>query len=435
MNKNINESLIMENKPQVAIFTTFRSADAAYSLNRVVQDQIKMLVEGGYRVKVLVAKGFKPIEAYALPDVEIFELPDVHTSNEGNLPEGWEAQRDSMIEAMTTALTDVRVVLTHDLISQPAHLIHNLAARVVCQRLPKLRWLHWIHSVFSSNMPSNVMEASAIGRAHFPNSFLVYPNSYDIPRVARNFGYEETDIKWVPHPTDVCEFFGMDTISRDFIKRYNILAADVVMVYPCRLDRGKQPHFLVEIAAALKKLGNSVRVIFMDFHSTGGDKVEYRKEMKDQAAALGLNAQEVLFFSEFDKKYEYEAPHQVVKDLMMVANIFIMPSRSETYSLVVQEAILAGNFVILNQDFLPFRSIFGDLPKYYQFGANIGFDGFDGAINTQYGNREEYMAAIAHYIRYMITYDKVLALKTKFRKERNTNYVFKNYLEPLLFAE
>lgn len=421
---------------KVAIFTTFRSADSAYSLNRVVQDQIKMLVFGGYEITVFVATGFQAIEAYALPGVKLFYLPDVPTSNEGILPEDWQKHVEAMANSLGEALADVDVVLTHDLISQPAHLIHNLAARYVADQYKDLRWLHWVHSVFSSNMPSNIMEASKKGREKFPNSLLVFPNNYDIPRLAQNFHYEEPDIKCIPHPTDIEEFFGMHEVSRRFIREKDILSADVVMVYPCRLDRGKQPHYIVELAGALKRMNRSVRAVIMDFHSTGGDKVTYREEMKKQATALGLEVgKEVIFFSEFDKQYEYEAPHQVVRDLMSVANVFMLPSRSETYSLVTQEAILTGSFIILNHDFPPFRSIFGDYPKYFQFSSNIGMNGYDGQTNTTYANVGQYFDGIASYIDYMLIHDRVLALKTKIRKERNLYAVFKNHLEPLLFGE
>lgn len=420
---------------KVAILTTFSSADKAYSLNRVVQDQIKMLLAFDYPVKVIVAKGFTPIEAYALPGVTLAYMPTVTASNEGNLPETWQNEVSVLTDALHDAMQDVDVVLAHDIISQPASLVYNLASRNVADNLPKLRWLHWIHSVFSSNMPSNIWEASKIGREKFPNSYIVFPNSYDIPRLARNFNYEETDIKWCPHPTDIEEFFGMQDVSRRLIKEYDILSADVIIVYPCRLDRGKQPHLIVEFAKACRRLGLSVRAIIVDFHSTAGDKVTYREQMKTRAKDIGLQPNELIFFSEFDKQFAYEAPHQVVKDLMSISNVFLMPSVSETYSLVTQEAILTGNFVILNHDFPPFRSIFGDLPKYFQFSGAIGIDGYDGQINTQYSSIENYFNDVARYVQYMITYDKVLALKTKIRRERNIYAVFKTFLLPLLHAE
>jgi hypothetical protein len=421
---------------RVAIFTTFSSADAAYSLNRVVQDQIKMLVFNGYRPLVLVAEGFTPKEAYALPGVSLFHLPTVTVSNDGQLPPTWGEEVQAMRAALKEALKDTDVVITHDIISQPAALIHNLAARIVVQDFPHMRWLHWVHSVFSSNMPSNIMEASKKGRERFPNSYLVYPNSWDIPRLARNFAYEETQIKHCPHPTDVEEFYSMHEVSRRFVRYYDVLSADAVLVYPCRLDRGKQPHLLVELAGALKRLGKSVRAIIMDFHSTGGDKVDYRNGMKEQMRELGLTDREMIFFSEFDKRYEYEAPQQVVKDLMMVSNVFLMPSRSETYSLVTQEAILCGNFVLLNQDFPPFRSIFGDLPKYYQFSSNVNLNGYDGSTNTQYNEgAERYFDDIARYIGYILTHDRSIALRTQIRQTRNLKAVFDNYFLPLLYVD
>lgn len=417
---------------KVAILTTFSSADTAYSLNRVVQDQIKMLLAFDYKPIVIVQKGFTPKEAYSLPGVELSYMPTVTASNEGILPEAWEKEVSDLNDALYEALKEVSVCIGHDIISQPASLIYNLAARKVADSLPQLRWLHWIHSVFSSNLPSNIWQASKTGREKFPNSVIVFPNSYDIPRLARNFHFEETDIKWCPHPTDIEEFFSMQEVSRRFIRAKDLLAADIMIVYPCRLDRGKQPHFIVEFAGACKRIGLTVRAIILDFHSTGGDKVTYREEMKVRGKELGLTDQELSFFSEFDPQFKYEAPHAVVKDLMSISNIFIMPSVSETYSLVTQEAILTGNFIFLNQDFAPFRSIFGDLPKYYQFSSAIGMDGYDGAITTTYSSLENYFNDMAQYAKYMLTYDKALALRTETRRDRNLYSVFQNYLEPLL---
>ena len=62
-------------------------------------------------------------------------------------------------------------------------------------------------------------------------------------------------------------------------------------------------------------------------------------------------------------------------------------------------------------------------------------NGFDGNTETQYGDKKAYFDGIAAYISYMITFNKVLALKTKIRKERNIYAVFDNYLKPLLYAE
>ena len=54
----------------VAILTNFSSYSEAYSLNRVVMNQIRMLVDNGYKPIVIVGEHFKPVQDYVHPNVE-----------------------------------------------------------------------------------------------------------------------------------------------------------------------------------------------------------------------------------------------------------------------------------------------------------------------------------------------------------------------------
>lgn len=422
---------------KIAIFTSFDSYDAAYSLNLVAEDQVKMLLVGGYEPVVVVNEGFKPEGAYALPGVLLEKVPKATASNQGILPDNWKDEVDSLSAKYEDIVVrhGVKTAITHDFISQPAALVHNLALRKVGERQPGLSFLHWVHSVFSSNVGSNVLEAAKIGRSKWPNSKIVFPNAYDRPRVARSFNVEEGDVLHVPHPIDIAGFYNFPEPLRRVIEEREILDKDIIIVYPCRLDRGKQPHFIIEIAAALKRFGSSVSFICCDFSSTGGDKVTYREEMKARADALGLDDTDVVFLSEAAKEYSYNAPRSVMMGLFSISNVFILPSKSETYSLVAQEAAIAGNFLILNHDFFPLRSIYGEDPKYYRFSANIGLDGLDGSTDVEYNDPQKYWEDVAKYIRYQVRFNRVLALKTKIRKTRNLRAVFRDYLEPACSAE
>jgi hypothetical protein len=113
-----------------------------------------------------------------------------------------------------------------------------------------------------------------------------------------------------------------------------------------------------------------------------------------------------------------------------------LPSRSETYSLVAQEAMLKGNLCILNYDFPAFRQIYGQKALYRQFdGAEVAMDGFDGKTDTTHSDIEAYMRErIAIPLKGWLTNDKVLAGKTFVRTRRNPDYVFRNYIEPLIMG-
>lgn len=421
---------------KVGILTTFCSFDRAYSLCGVVADQIKMFLANGYKPIVIVTEAFKDDEVYPFSEVELRKIPVIFCSNEGQLPDNWKEDAEKLKNSLREILKDIDVVIAHDICYQPAHLIHNIVCRELALEFPNIRWLHWIHSATSHSILCNKAEVRDKICQRFPNSFLVYPNAYDIPRVARNYNIEEDEVKCVNHPIDVCGYMGFQDITKRLVEEKNMLDADVISVYPLRLDRGKQPHIIIDIFSQLKKMGKKVRLIIADFHSTGGDKVTYRQEMINKAIDMGLTNNEITFTSQFDKSLELSCPKEMIRDLMLLSNVFILPSRSETYSLIAQEAMLCGNFIILNQDFPPFRSIYGSkCPKYFQFSSNINaITGYDGNTDTKYENENAYWSDIAKYIIYELSNNRALAGSTVIRKEKNLKTVFKNQLEPLLYA-
>jgi len=420
---------------RIAIFTTFTSSDHAYSLNNVVIDQIKMFLRAGYKPVVLVAEGFNPVGVYGDKDVELRHIPKVFLSNEGKLPDNYYEDSEIMTGSLRELLKDVGVCVTHDIIYQPAHLIHNLASRKVAEERPDLRWLHWIHSATSPNILCNKEEVRMLIKRPFPHAFICYPNQYDRTRVATNFRYEEHLVKYVPHPIDIPEYLGFHEYTREFVDKYSLIGADMVMVYPVRLDRGKQIQMNIRSMAALKRRDKSVRLIIADFHSTGGDKVTYRAQMKKQGMELGLNENELIFTSDFRDETKGSVPREMIRDLFNISNIFLLPSRSETYSLIAQEASICGNLVILNFDFPAMRSIYGEHALYFKFSSNVdALTGLDGETLTDYRGGEKYFDDMAAAICYELDNNRVIGLRDKLRKERNLDYVFKNHFEPLIYG-
>lgn len=423
---------------RVAIFTQFNSYSEAYSLNRVVMNQIRMLVDNGYKPVVIVGKGFDPVYDYADPAVELRYIPDVPVSNEVQSDPTFDQDVMAVEKALSSALVDIDVVLTHDLVYQPCCLKHLIAAKRIAKRRPELRWLHWIHSATSPYTLQNlrpffVDEYVKILQEKFPNSFYVFFNHYSIPRIAQDFQIDDEDVKIVHHPTDIKSFFKIEDPSWQLIQSKNILDADIVCTYAIRLDRGKQVEKVIKVIAAMKAFGRSVRLIIFDFHSTGGDKVSYRDDCKKIAAEWGLNDQEITWASEYSPEWEVETPYRVVSDFFHISNLFVMPSVSESYSLITQEAGLSGVAMVVNFDFPPFRDIFGWEPYEAKFSSNIDLmTGLDGDTTTTPNDEKQWFGDLARCLLYEFEHNRVLSLKTKLRKERNLSAVFRNELEPLI---
>lgn len=442
---------------KVAILTSFSDFQKAYSLNIVVQTQIKQLLLAGYEPTVIVHDTAEPDGIYVHPAVKIAYIPNVACHNEVRKDETFDEDVSALESAIYEALKDVDVVLTHDIIYQPACLKHNFASRKVAQKLPNIKWLHWIHSATSPDLVNQIQpifgdEYLKLIQTPFPNSFYIYPESYTIPAVAKNYGVDVDKVKHVPHATDICGYLGVDRNVEKLCYEKGILEADAVCTYPIRLDRGKQVEYVIKTMAMLKDFNLKIKVIIVDFHSTGGDKLTYRDELKEIAIDYGLSQDELIWTSEVTEEWSHEVPQSVVRDFFLLSNVFVLPSVSETYSLIAQESMLCGNVAVLNQDFPPFRAIYGEHPVYKKYSSafDITADLAEARsgntwTGTEYGSADlppdarknaekQYHKGTAELILARLQ-NHEQQQKRWVMKERNLNAVFKKFLEPLFFNE
>jgi glycosyltransferase involved in cell wall biosynthesis len=419
--------------PPVFILTNFSQYLKSYSPIIVVSEQIKQLQRAGYEPIMITTEGWEP------PEDSIF----FHVKTEHLFPSGGHDQVDEIFEQdvldiyarLNDIIPDGSIVLTHDLIFLPDYVKHNIAARRLADKKPGIRWVHTVHSATSPN--TLIQERAIYGPQYkelllskFPNSIISYPNAQDIPRVAENFSYEQDQVVEIPHSTDPTE--GMSRLVKRLYDEKKLGDPQILVVAPMRLDRGKNPGMIVRLMKGCLDADVTSHLVFCDFQSTGDDKVTLRNETNDLAKELGV-ADRVTFLSEFDGEAMLEVEHSTILDLFSLSNVFVCPSRSETYSLTTQEAMLKGNFCILNQDFPAFKQIYGKNAIYKQFdGAEVDFSGRDGKIDTNHSDINAYFRDMAVALKYYLENDKVLRSKTWVRTQRNPDAVFKNYLEPLL---
>ncbi len=448
-------------KKSVCIFTNFFDYDPVYSLIHVTEDQIKMLNRHGYKPKVIVSESFQAGGAFK--DAELLRVPNVPCHNEVKKDESFDKDVSSIATALREHLKGVDVCITQDIVYKPSELKYNFAARQVVGEFPNIRWLHWINSATPPVQLGQLMnvftdEYLNLVAKPFPNSYYVFFNDISKPLVAKNFGVTEKEVRVVHHPSDLDEIYGVkDENLKRFIEKRDFYSADAICLYPCRLDRGKQVEYAIKTMAKVKELGMSVRMVVADFHSTGGDKVTYRDELKQMGLDWGLTPQDLAFTSDFCDDWKVSVPYENIVALFRMGNVFIMPSVSESYSLVTQEAALTKHVVVLNQDFPPFRDIFGPTAIFRKYSSNwdvlAGYDeamgrvrdGGDKGTFTKYGpanlsdqerkrSEANYHKDTAGMIVDRLRNDVAMALQIKIRKERGLDFVFKQELEPLLYA-
>ncbi len=210
----------------VVMFTSFHTYLKSYSLCQVASLQLDMFKNNGYKCRLVIREGAQGWVNNA--GGEIVYTPDYIADNDGST-QGMQERSgktlnelvDDMYQSMERCLVDADVVITHDLIFQPADTIHDMAAEKYAAEHPEVRWLHWIHSATSPRDLNKTIKGK------YKNSFICYPNSWDSGRVATNFGYENPDVKVVPHPMDYVRKYEMHPISDRLIHETNQLDVDV----------------------------------------------------------------------------------------------------------------------------------------------------------------------------------------------------------------
>jgi len=412
---------------KVAILTDFIGHDPAYSLCAVVANQAKMLHMGGYEFKVLTRALFE--SPYPGGEIQVLDPGEIG-SNVVNITAKSGSEIDILTEQMRLALTDVDVVFTHDLLCQANLWKYHVAAWRIAKDQSGLRWLHWIHSGSSMDISGQTGRFHSELRGKFPHACLVVFHEEEAMRKRVAFGYEMHETVVIPNPINFTEDY--DPVALEAIEKGDLWDADIVAVYPCRLDRGKQPHIVIEIFAELRAMGWDARVVIVDFHSTAGDKAKYRKAMKAAAAKEGVP---LLFASDLSKDTEYHIPHKAVMNLFDFADVLVHPSRSEGDPLIVPEAAWARCGLVLNFD-LPMFRLWQNRALLYKFSSNVDVaTGMPGDTTTEYGDRRAYMRHVAGGIAHMMQNDPVLQNHMRMRKERSLKAVWEKHLWPAIEAD
>lgn len=388
---------------KVAILTTFFEADSGYSLIAVVENQIRLLLHHGYDPVVLVDERFKTENPFWRPYV--FDLRPVLPAT---------PTRTLVGRILKEHLAGVDVCLTHDIVLLDQYQPYDLGMRWCAKFYNDLLWLHFLHSC-----PS--------GKRKTPPGYLIYPNATDKPRVCQVYGLGGQEWRAIPnrasHTIDPLRVWNYDPLTEAIVSQFNLLDAEVSAVYPTRLDRGKQPEKILRLLAGVKKAGYSARLLIIDWQSAGEHFQQYIDELLETAQELGVD---VAFTSRLDNRCEQGVPRHVVTELMDLSNVYIHPSRAETYSLAVHEAILRGKLVCLNGDFPAMVELFGESAIYFDFGSD--------RVAREYRTEQDFWDDEAMRLIAEIKQNRGLIAQTKARREWRPEAMWREF-ESLLYLK
>lgn len=407
---------------KVGIFTTFYNFDVGYSLVSVVRDQLIAHVNRGYKPVLFVLESFMDDDKVPV-GVEVRKIvPQIILEPYAGLsvPETVKEDVAKVVDALQTHASDIDIMLAHDIVFIDTFLPYNIAFREA--GLP-CRYFHWIHSAPSPrpNLDNNL---HANRYTLPPNSKLIYLNNDKTIALAEMYGTYAMNVRVIHNSRDVRTFWNLDPFVVRMIDKYDLLSCDIISVYPLSTTRmigGKQLNVVIKIHEHLRKLGYKTKLIVPNAHANGEREKEEIKKW---------SSPDVIFTSSEGVEFEHGVSSKIVSDFFRLSNIFIFPSISENCSLVLLEAMLSGNLLVLNKDCSGLQEFGGENALYFKFGnLDMGIRNEEDALK-----RDEYYRDIALIIRSEFEVSKPLKAKRDAFKRFNYDTIF-DKIESLYYGK
>lgn len=187
---------------------------------------------------------------------------------------------------------------------------------------------------------------------------MVALNTADLPYLQRYYDAGPESFVSIPNPRDIRVFYGMPQRASDLVTKHGLHLADVFQVFPLSSTRmqAKGVVKVIDIFNALLKLDPELtcRLLIADAHANGPKAESERDLVKEYAKRNGLPDGVLCFASGLVDPSDNHVLSQgldaaSIRCLFQLANVFIFPTTSEAGSLVLMEAALAGNLLVLNE--------------------------------------------------------------------------------------
>ncbi len=417
---------------KIAILTNFAKFFPGYSLTGIVQDKARMLAKYGHEVHLFVSKRYKG-ESFSKDVILEKEIPFAHLKDYKSVTEL--SPEHKMVMNATAAvlseqLVDYDLVMTEDFIFQGWNLPYALGVIEASKRLEKPRWMHWVHSV--PTVFRDWWDIKLYGKKHK----IVYPNESDRLRVAEQFRGIIDDVVVIPHIKDVRTWEGFLPEANEIIDwAPALMNADVVQVYPCSVDRlpAKGLSEVISVFSFLKKSMKSVCLFLATQWATGKKQWDILDGYKREATEKGLVVgKEIVFSADYkvekgSPKYGVGLPREILRDLVKLSNLFMFPTREESFGLVLPEACLGGSpLTVLNKSLSMMQEIAGFNGLFFDFGS------YHQNVNIPEHERERRLQMIAQIILGRMMQDDSIRTRTFMRQKYNMDYLYHNYYAPTL---
>ena len=125
------------------------------------------------------------------------------------------------------------------------------------------------------------------------------------------------------------------------------------------------------------------------------------------------------------RPYALGVPRKVLRELQLLSNLLIFPTREESFGLVGPETAYSGALVVTNRSLKMMAEVMGHHTPSFDFGSHH--------MDHPPAATESYIKAVAHAILNRFFSNEAVMTKKYCRKRYNMDYLYNRYYAPILF--
>ena len=341
-------------KPTIAILH-YSCPPVIGGVEFIMQAHARELVEAGFKVKLIVGKGglvHEKTTTTVIPEIVSSGGPlskTLETLAHGEVPDNFENAVKRVEKKLSAALRGINICLIHNVMTMHFNMVLTAALAKIAKRSRSTRFIAWTHDL---TFTDPVYEPHQHRR--YPWSLLLQPQpGFDYCAISGQrqtemqhiFRIPKNQIPVIPDGINVPEYLELTKKIKKLFYEERLSGIDLIAITPARILRRKNLGVGMEIVAALKKRGKSVRWLI-----TGAPDSHNPESMKYYRMLLSLRRKlkiqdEVVFLSE---RFEERISHADLCALYRIADLLLFPSDREGFGLPVLEAGLAGLIVVIS---------------------------------------------------------------------------------------
>lgn len=354
------------------------------------------------------------------PGISVRTLPELGSRGElleqvarelagGVVSPGFHALTDRIATWLADALEGCGAVMVHNVLSLHKNLAFTAALRRLhdAGRLPRLlAWCHdfaWLDPLYTPELHAGY--PWELLRQPWPGVRYVVVSEDRRAMLAGLLGLERAAIAVVTPGLDLAGFLKLEPETAELLGRFDLAAADPLLLLPARITRRKNIELAVAVVGALRRAGRDARLVVTGPPGPHNPaNAAYLAELLAVRETTGAGAGAVFLYESFVDAAGQPRPvsDAMLGDLYRLADGLLFPSRYEGFGIPALEAGLSG-IAIFCSDIPPLRATAGEAANY--FGPDEPPETIAGRIAAALDGEPRY--ALRRRVRTSFTWDAI----------------------------